>query len=492
MIAFTDIISVEKRSTAGIFPNAIQISTLHAKHFFASFISRETTYDLIVNIWRLTHPSIQTTATGVTVAEEGDDIYNSDLSESVNSDTDSVVESIDIVDRVEDDTGLLQLTSHSSRDSPNITATSIASPETVAAPETGASPGPKEHAPTEAPSLHDGTAYPKHLLDECFQAPLGQVYELLYGSDINFLQDFLITNQKLLDVQVNQFTDRGGKNVRSMSYVKPLNSPVGPKQTRCLLEDVIEMKDFEKCVQVVQSTTSPDVPSGDNFVIKTRFSLMWGPNNTTRLVSNCAIEWSKNSWLKGPIEKGANNGQMQFMADLSDAIKAQLNSASPNKVKKSKNRKTRSNTKDSEANVSDPLGKPVTQQSTSTSGGMLGPLSGLIDNININALILVLLFGMMLSIVRLQRTVRDLSGDKSRPLGNIRLAETQWQHEEADLWTWLADRTVDTTLQGQSGMTHGDPQAAMNSLQIQEALKHQVAVLKLASAMQSEKTSPAK
>lgn len=42
--------------TAYVIPNAIQICTRQAKYTFASFLSRDTTYDVIHNIWRLAHP----------------------------------------------------------------------------------------------------------------------------------------------------------------------------------------------------------------------------------------------------------------------------------------------------------------------------------------------------------------------------------------------------------------------------------------------------
>ncbi|KAJ8609044.1 hypothetical protein MRB53_039313 [Persea americana] len=41
------------------------VSCLQNKHVFASFISRDTTFELIVNIWRITHPRVHTTAHGV-------------------------------------------------------------------------------------------------------------------------------------------------------------------------------------------------------------------------------------------------------------------------------------------------------------------------------------------------------------------------------------------------------------------------------------------
>jgi hypothetical protein len=47
---------LEKKMTAFVIPNAIQITTRQAKYTFASFLSRDTTFDVIFNIWRLTKP----------------------------------------------------------------------------------------------------------------------------------------------------------------------------------------------------------------------------------------------------------------------------------------------------------------------------------------------------------------------------------------------------------------------------------------------------
>jgi hypothetical protein len=47
---------LEKKMTAFVIPNAIQITTRQSKYTFASFLSRDTTYDVIYNIWRLARP----------------------------------------------------------------------------------------------------------------------------------------------------------------------------------------------------------------------------------------------------------------------------------------------------------------------------------------------------------------------------------------------------------------------------------------------------
>jgi hypothetical protein len=50
--------------TAFVIPNAIQITTRQAKYTFASFLSRDTTFDVIYNIWKLERPDDASSASG--------------------------------------------------------------------------------------------------------------------------------------------------------------------------------------------------------------------------------------------------------------------------------------------------------------------------------------------------------------------------------------------------------------------------------------------
>jgi hypothetical protein len=50
--------------TAFVIPNAIQITTRQAKYTFASFLSRDTTFDVIYYIWRLARPEDSVSITG--------------------------------------------------------------------------------------------------------------------------------------------------------------------------------------------------------------------------------------------------------------------------------------------------------------------------------------------------------------------------------------------------------------------------------------------
>lgn len=76
VIAFSDIISIEKRNTALVIPNAIHIATMHSRNTFASFLSRDVTYDLIVSLWRNQHPVVPTSAAlPDTIATDDDDEF---------------------------------------------------------------------------------------------------------------------------------------------------------------------------------------------------------------------------------------------------------------------------------------------------------------------------------------------------------------------------------------------------------------------------------
>ncbi|CAO3639336.1 unnamed protein product [Cunninghamella blakesleeana] len=51
VIEYSEIVLIERRMTAMIIPNGIQIDTHHAKHTFASFIYREAAYQRLVSLW---------------------------------------------------------------------------------------------------------------------------------------------------------------------------------------------------------------------------------------------------------------------------------------------------------------------------------------------------------------------------------------------------------------------------------------------------------
>ena len=53
-----EIITLEKKMSAFVIPNAILIATRTNKHTFASFLSRENTYEVIHNSWCMSSADI--------------------------------------------------------------------------------------------------------------------------------------------------------------------------------------------------------------------------------------------------------------------------------------------------------------------------------------------------------------------------------------------------------------------------------------------------
>ncbi|CEP07937.1 hypothetical protein [Parasitella parasitica] len=86
VIAFADIIEIEKKTTAYFIPNAIQISTDSAKHFFASFLSRDQAYDLMVDIWRIARPDLVPSKETEGGAHDADEVSSASSSDSSLSD----------------------------------------------------------------------------------------------------------------------------------------------------------------------------------------------------------------------------------------------------------------------------------------------------------------------------------------------------------------------------------------------------------------------
>ena len=324
VMSFDEIVAVEKRSTALLFKNGLEISTLHAKHVFASFTSRDSTYDLIVKIWRLGHPSLQSSLNGVRLQETGGDktekvdaVSLADSQIVSGSDEDESDAGDDVYDEDEENndhpedaqpaeaSATLEPPAEKAvarKPSGGVTANGAAEKEgDGTTPGTGVDfPGPTSHAPTDCGDV--ASHYDKIIGDDTIPAPLGKVYNLLFGPESSaWMGKWLANDQKCTEVQMGDNKKGLGdeSKSRTFSYIKPLNASLGPKQTKCIVTEQLESMDLEKSVNVTVTTQTPDVPSGNIFSVKTKYCLSWAENNATRIQGNCTIEWTGKSWLRG-------------------------------------------------------------------------------------------------------------------------------------------------------------------------------------------------
>lgn len=484
VISFDEIVSVEKRSTALLFKNGLMISTLHAKHIFASFTSRDSTYDLIVNIWKLSHPSLKSSLNGVQLegtggdktekmdmgdmgdgveagqtdgdsrsisvsdddSEDGDDVYDEDEDDEEVPGTQPTEPG---VDSDYDKVAARKVSAALGANGAGVEAVKDGGPPAPA----GDFPGPATHAATDC---GDAAAhYDKVVGDDIIPAPLGKVYNLLFGpASVTWMTKWLTSEAKCWDIQME---DKKGLTLenksRTYSYMKPLPGSIGPRQTKCITTETIENLDLEKSVNVIVSTQTPDVPSGSSFVTKTKYCLSWADNNSTKFHANCTVEWSAKSWLKGPITSGANEGQTTYCTDLCTSLKAAVSSrprsgtgSNRGGSKKKKARKGRAARATADSDDSTKLTKHV-QKPDWGMFEMLRPVLGPLADILSPLLTGNVVYGLLVGLLLASWLGIGLPGSKTqRAVGMYgypdRLAayEEMWRREESELWDWLEDR----------------------------------------------------
>ncbi|KAK3814433.1 MAG: GRAM domain-containing protein, partial [Benniella sp.] len=284
VIAFSEITAIEKRMTAFVIPNAISIvtATNPKGYFFASFLSRDAAHDLLMGAWRKSFPCAANASVGP--------IHGS---------------------------GHRQGNAKASRSPPS---SQPSTPLPVTA--TGAS---ARQSPTTCKCSKDGRHYPSQYMSETYPGSVQSMWKLLFDSDFN--KGFLTSEvMKGADVQEEswQKSADGGNMSKTTRYTKWLGMPIGPKTTKAILTDVCEHKDFDDYVTAVTTTSTPDVPSGGCFTTKVRTCITWAGPNQVQVVVTGGVEFSKSSWIKGQIEKGAAEGLTVHYKELNKSIRKHI------------------------------------------------------------------------------------------------------------------------------------------------------------------------
>ncbi|POW14055.1 hypothetical protein PSHT_07535 [Puccinia striiformis] len=252
VIPFTDVITVEKRMTALIIPNAIQVITTQSRHTFASFLSRDATIDLMTSIWNIARPPGTEPTHGLTL-----DVTMPPLE--------------DLSD--------------------------------------GTKVGSQQDSHTSTPALSKKV---DHLPTQC--------------------DYFWVNEEHLTEIEVGDWTTAPDAKYpsRSVSYIRPVNAPVGPKTIKCYVSDEHRALDFDHYVSILSTTKTPDAPAGGGFCVKTLTCITWGPNNSSRWLVTAAVEWTKvNRFLKSIIESSAISGQKAYQVGVDQALRKHIQLSQP-------------------------------------------------------------------------------------------------------------------------------------------------------------------
>ncbi|KAF2875341.1 hypothetical protein BDV95DRAFT_564893 [Massariosphaeria phaeospora] len=503
VVSFDEVVTVEKKSTAVVFPNAIVIQTLHARNVFASFLSRDSTYDLIIGIWKISHPNLKSSLNGVALDGAAGTGDKTEKAESVGSDDGTIQDSDDEVydEDAEEEDGMESFTetaegsiAGSERGSttaeirkasatiaqavsgPNKATDGMEAAATAAAAAAQDFPGPATHAPTECGD--NDQHFEKFLIDTTIPAPLGKIYSMMFGPASGiFMRKWLLEDQKSTELVLEDDKKGLGEDSKTFtySYIKPLPGSIGPRQTKCNISMSLEQFDLERAVTVLCNTQTPDVPSGNIFVTKTRYCMMWGPNNSTRLIMTFIVEWSGKSWLRGPIEKGASDGQMSYAtalsASLRTAVAAKVGPAKvPGKGARSKKRSKVPVTDDPTAATTTHSLQSANQAKQSNWGlfdpirSLLGPVADILELIVTTQTVMGLLIALLIYSWFFRSappTAGGLSHSHSHgsPAARQVAYEEIWRTEESELWKWIEERVALDRVHSAVGVGAGMRQA---------------------------------
>ncbi|KAF8936655.1 hypothetical protein BGZ58_003875 [Dissophora ornata] len=215
------------------------------------------------------------------------------------------------------------------RSSPTVVAT-------LSKQTTPSSPPPAAVAVTGAEAAHrtpttckDGRHYPSQFMLETYPGSIQSMWKLLFDSEFN--KNFLTSEaMKGADVQEEPWQQTAdGMSTKATRYTKWIGMPIGPKTTKAILTDVVEHRDLDEYVTTVTTTSTPDVPSGGSFTTKCRTCITWAGPNQVQVEVTGGVEFSKSSWIKGQIEKGAAEGLTTHFKELNKSIRKFI-AANPN------------------------------------------------------------------------------------------------------------------------------------------------------------------
>ncbi|CAI4444959.1 CDG_1a_G0016700.mRNA.1.CDS.1 [Saccharomyces cerevisiae] len=314
LIAFEDVTFMEKTSAAGLFPSAISIKTKMGKTLFNGFISRDAAFGLMKEVWSRTllqkdmaSENINTKAEKSGNGKEIDDAINSIDEENNDKDAN------------DNDTN--------ENDDENISTNETTPNSTSSSPDKEKEKAYKLRADSsyqyDGPIYHHSTSFPaepmannEFVLKELpFDCAPGILFEIMFNSEQNeFLLDFLRGQEGSQITTIPNFTSIDGSSMtlkREYSYEKALHFPAGPKSTTCYVAEVIKRKDPDTYYEVISSIRTPNVPSGGSFSTKTRYLIRWNDEITCLLRVSFWVEWTGSSWIKGMVENGCKNGQLE-------------------------------------------------------------------------------------------------------------------------------------------------------------------------------------
>ncbi|CCD24315.1 Lam6p NDAI_0C06560 [Naumovozyma dairenensis CBS 421] len=185
------------------------------------------------------------------------------------------------------------------------------------------------------PYYHHETEFPYHpedhneyiLTELILNGSPGLIFEILFSEhNPEFLLEFLESQDSHNISDINEFHNSNTTNYpfRNYSYIKNLKFSVGPKSTNCNVEETLIYYDLYDYINIVNTTKTPNVPSGGSFSTKTRYMLRWNDETHCFLKISYWVEWSGSSWIKSLVESSCKTGLISSTKDLVNQLQRYL------------------------------------------------------------------------------------------------------------------------------------------------------------------------
>lgn len=320
VVPFSDVINIEKKLTLGLFNNGIAIETKETKHYFATFITRDATFDFLNTVWEKNEKLASETSSifknrRMNLKYKTDGIGLLDYEDPSPEPDEALEPAVDF----------RNMTMSIDGDTPRRISEADGNEIVAIKPDCGYEiEGSTSHLPTDLD--YDATLNgEKVLFTETIRAPPGLVFNILFGQNTEFHKHIMELSDGSEFTEYSQFDqEEDGCPMRQFTYSKALGFSIGPKSTKVKVKEVIVKKDLETSINVLNTTMTPDVPSGSVFSVNTRYVLSWDENNNTKFQLSYFMKWTGKSWIKGVIENQTASGQKDAANLVLKELKSKL------------------------------------------------------------------------------------------------------------------------------------------------------------------------
>lgn len=384
-VHYKDILSLEKKNTAGLFPNAVKVSTLHSKYYFNGLLKRDSTYSVMKQAWEdclknqqhqfmnvgtmgrrkstaaqvkspvspeiVVSPTVETVEEKIPAPKTTVMAVTSLSSENLNLDMFSNSAGMDEVIMYEEE--LLASPNEIPSEPSAVSLVSNGNHPAATMPRLSQFERSEKHVRRKIDSRPQSAYKPltsekdskgtfkQFKLEELPSGPVPVTEpalkhmvcdEVIEGLDCRQMFH-LIFEKEGADFMRKFYQDRGSsgfdlkpwsagdKVTREFVYSVSFKAPLLPASTTSCNETQILWQNTDFLYVIECKTKTPNVPYGESFEVISKYVIAFNGPNSAKLVVSMAVDFKKSIMWESQVEKGAIGGVSGHVNDLKVAIR---------------------------------------------------------------------------------------------------------------------------------------------------------------------------